>query len=403
MQHVLRSIYIIIISASIAACGNSSKGKDADLATMKTKLEKLKNEKNKLDGEIRKLEEDIIKADPSAADVAKLVSVGAVQQKDFMHYIELQGKIDADNIAYVSPGGMGGVVKQVFVKLGSRVSKGQVILKLDDAVANQVVIGARQNLEVLKARLEQAKTIYEKRQNLWKQNIGAEIEVINAKADVDALQSQYNAAQAQLNGAQEQLNQTSVRAEISGVIDDMNIKPGEFFSPQSAAQPGMGIRIVNNSNLKMVTGVPENYIARVQKGDKVLVVVPETGKPPYETTISTIGASISSNTRSFITEAKLPADPLLKPNQTASMRILDYQAKNAIVVPLNVVQTDEKGKYVYVVEQSGTKKIAKKKMVTVGESYKDEVEIKSGLTNTDTIITEGYQTVYDGQAITIGA
>lgn len=402
MQHFLKFLSVVIISVSIAACGNSSKGKDGDLAAMKTKLEKLKNEKNKLDGEIRQLEENIIKADPSAADVAKLVSIDTVQQKDFTHYIELQGKIDAENIAYVAPGGMGGMVKEVYVKLGTRVAKGQAIMKLDDALPRQQVVAAKQNSDVAKARLEQAKTIYEKRQNLWKQNIGAEIEVINAKADVDALQSQYNAAQSQLSSAQEQLNQTTVRAGISGVIDEMNVKPGEFFSPQSAAQPGMGIRIVNNNNLKMVTGVPENYIARVKKGDKVLVVVPETGKPPYESTITTVGASISANTRSFITEAKLPSDPLLKPNQTASMKILDYQAKNAIVVPVNVIQTDEKGKYVYVVEQSGNKKIARKKPVTVGEIYYNQAEIKSGLASGDKIITEGYQTVYDGQAITTG-
>jgi RND family efflux transporter MFP subunit len=219
---------------------------------------------------------------------------------------------------------------------------------------------------------------------------------------MDASQGQYNAALAMLKSAQEQLEQTNVKAEISGVIDEMNVKPGEFFSPQSAAQPGMGIRIVNNSRLKMVTGVPENYIARVKKGDSVQVVVPETGKAPYRTIISTVGASINSTNRSFTTEAKLPSDPLLKPNQTASMKILDYRVKNAVVVPVNVVQTDEKGKYVFVMERSGSKTIAKKKPVTVGEVYEGQIEIKGGLAHGEVIITEGYQSVYDGQAITTG-
>lgn len=403
MQRIFKIVLPVSLLLALAACGGSdSKKDDKRVAEVKKEIEKKKQEKSDLDGQIKKLEEELAKLDPNAANTAKLVSVANVEQKDFLHYIELQGKIDADNIAYVAPQGAGGVVKAVYVKLGDRVTKGQAILKLDDALVSQAVVGAKQSAEVLKARLEQAKTIYERRQNLWKQNIGSEIEVINAKADVDALQSQYNAADAQLKTAEEQFGQSTVRAEISGVIDEMNIKPGEFFSPQSASTPGMGIRIVNNSSLKMVTPVPENYITRVKKGDKVLVVVPETGKAPYETTLSTVGASIANNTRSFITEAKLPSDPLLKPNQTASMKILDYQAKNAIVVPVNVVQTDEKGKYVFVTSKAGDKLLAKKKQVTVGQVYDGQIEILSGLEASEQIITEGYQSVYDGQAITTG-
>lgn len=397
MQRVLKIILSASFVLSVIACGNSSKEDNEKLTEIRKDLEKKKKEKDKLDAEIRQLEEQIVRLDSNASDIAKLVSIDTVHQQDFSHYIELQGKIDAENIAYVAPQGMGGVVKAVYVKLGQHVNKGQAILQLDNAVAEQAVIAARQSADVLKARLEQLKTIYEKRQNLWKQNIGSEIEVINAKADMDAMQSQFNAAEAGLKSAQELLGQTTVRAEISGVIDEMNIKPGEFFSPQIAA-----VRIVNNNNLKMVTGVPENYIARVKKGDSVLVIVPETGKPPYKTIISTIGASINSTARSFTTEAKLPSDPLLKPNQTASIKILDYRVKNTIVVPVNVVQTDEKGKYVYVMDRSGIKTIARKKPVSVGEVYDGQIEIKDGLKQGELIITEGYQNVYDGQAITTG-
>jgi RND family efflux transporter MFP subunit len=174
---------------------------------------------------------------------------------------------------------------------------------------------------------------------------------------------------------------------------------GEFFSPQSAADPRSGIKIVNNSTIKIVTAVPENYAARIKKGDVVEVVVPESGKPAYKSTISVVGAAVDPTTRSFTTEAKLPSDPNLKPNQLATMKILDYQAKAAVTVPVNVVQSDEKGKYVYVAEKSGNKTLARKKTVIVGETYNGIMEIKSGLAGGDLIITEGYQTVYDGQAV----
>jgi RND family efflux transporter MFP subunit len=235
---------------------------------------------------------------------------------------------------------------------------------------------------------------------LWKQNIGAEIQVINAKADVDALQSQLNAANAQVRLAQEQAAQANVYAEISGTIDEMNVKVGEFFSPQSAAMPGSGIRIVNSNQMKIVTEVPENYIARVKKGDKVEVVVPEAGNLRIPSTISVVGASIDPLKRSFTTEAKLPSNNLLKPNQTATMRILDYEVKGGIAAPVNLVQTDEKGKYIYVAEPSNGKLVARKRRVDVGEAYAGQMEIRNGLKGGDIIITQGYQTVYDGQLIT---
>jgi multidrug efflux pump subunit AcrA (membrane-fusion protein) len=152
----------------------------------------------------------------------------------------------------------------------------------------------------------------------------------------------------------------------------------------------------------MVTNVPENYITRVKKGDKVLVVVPESGRGAYESVINVVGNTINPITRSFEAEAKLPSDPILKANQTATMKILDYEAKATIAVPINVVQSDEKNKYVYVAEKAGERLVARKKVVNVGEAYNGLIEIKSGLTGGEVIITEGYQTVYDGQTISIG-
>jgi RND family efflux transporter MFP subunit len=404
MKSIFKILLLTFFAASfIASCGSGGKDKKDNAGDLKTKLEKLKKEKAKLETDIRKLEEEIAKADPKAAQQAmKLVAVDTVRTVTFRHYIELQGKIDAEGMAYVAPKGQGGLVKAIYLKTGQRVGKGQLILKLDDAMARQGVIAAQQQTGQLKARLTQAQTVYERYHNLWQQGIGAEINVINAKADVDALSAQLNAAQAQVAMAQEQANMSNVYAEISGVIDELNVKVGEFFSPQSAAMPHSGIRIVNNSNMKIVTNVPENYAARVKKGDKVEVVVPESGKPSFPSVISVAGVSIDPVNRSFTAEAKLPNDPVLKPNQTATMKILDYEAKGAVTVPVNVVQSDEKSKYVYVMERTGDKTIARKKTVTVGEAYDGQIEIKSGLSKGEIIITEGFQLVYDGQAITTG-
>lgn len=393
---------IMLLGVLIVSCGSGAKEKKGSVNDLRVQLEKLKKDKDKLENEIKSIEEKIAIADPKSINVVKkLVAVDTVRVQDFSHYIDLQGKISSSGIGYVAPKGQGGLVRAIYVKVGQRVGPGQLVVKLDDAIQRQAVNAAQQQTGQLKARLAQAQTIYERYQNLWKQNIGAEINVINAKADVDALAAQLRAAQASVAMAQEQLAMTNVHAGVSGVVEQVNVRVGEFFT--GATQMGAQIVIVNSSSLKVEVPVPDNYVAKVKKGDKVLVSVPETGRAAFESSISVVGASIDEKTRSFLTEAKLPSDPMLKPNQTAIMKILDYESKAAIAVPVNVVQSDEKGKFVFVMEKTGDKLVAKKKAVNVGETYAGKIEIKGGLNGGDILITEGYQALYDGQTVDINS
>ena len=106
------------------------------------------------------------------------------------------------------------------------------------------------------------------------------------------------------------------------------------------------------------------------------------------------------NNRSVSTEAKIPYNPNVHINQVAQVRIKDYANPHAIVIPLTVLQTDENGKYVYVIATENGKKIAKKKIVQVGEIYGNNIEVKGGLSVGDQLITEGFQSLYEGQAVT---
>jgi membrane fusion protein, multidrug efflux system len=386
MKNVLMAALASGFLFILAACGSGSKEKKSEVTEKKTKLEKLKSDKTKLDAEIRTLEEEIAKLDPaSRQDRAKLVAVAPVTQQDFTHYIELQGKVDADNVVIVTPRGMPAQVKQINVKQGDYVQKGQLLLILDDAVMLQQVEG-------LKTQLGYARNIYNRQKNLWDQGIGTEVQLITAKNNVDALEKQ-------IATLTETWKTSRVYAPISGVADVVNIKEGEIFSGQSSSGPQ--IEIVNTSSMKVVTEVPENYQPRVKKGSQVKISIPDANIDSINSTISVLGSSITSSSRAFTTEAKIPSKAGLRLNQVALVRIKDYFAPNAITVPLNVVQTDEKGKYVYVAVNEGGFMKARKKQVIVGENFGGVVEIKGNtLLPTDMIITEGYQTVYDGQTVT---
>ncbi|MEP6512329.1 MAG: efflux RND transporter periplasmic adaptor subunit [Parafilimonas sp.] len=390
-------IYITAVTAMVllASCGaktdetkTTTSGKTNNaVAEKQAKLEELKKQQQKLSEEIVSLQQEIIKLDPSLKpEKAKLVAITPVALQNFAHYIDLQGKIDADDVAYVTARNGGGQVKAVYVKQGQSVGKGQLLLKLDDAVI-------KTQIEQAKTQLSFAQNLYNRRNNLWKENIGTEVELISAKNNVDQ-------AQHQLNLLEEQRGFSNVYADMSGIADEVTVRVGEFFSGNPLL--GGSIKIVNTSNLKVTVQVPENYISHIKNGGSMQVTLPDINKT-FAARITSAGKLIDPNSRSFWVEAKLPASKDLKPNQVALVKILDYSANNTVTIPLSTLQKDEKGGFVMVASTENGKIYARKKTVVYGELYGDKLEIKSGLQEGDMLITEGFQNLYDGQLITTEA
>ena len=387
--------WMLLLVMIFTACKNAGNNDSKLLVEKKAQLQKLTAEKNKLDESIKKLQEEINLLDTNSSSQSKftLVAVTPVAVQKFDHYIDLRGRIDAENISYISPRGMGGQVKELFVKEGDNVKKGQLLLKLDDAIMKQSISAARQQLEGIKTQLNFAKDVYDRQNKLWQKGIGTEVQVISAKTNVEALQNQLKSAEEQVKVGQEQLNTTSVYSDVDGVAETVMVKVGELFG-------GMGqIKIVNTSKLKVVANVPENYITQVKQGLPVLINVAEAGKT-INSNISLIGQTIENSQRGFTAEAKIASEIFLKPNQSVVMKILDYNSPNAVVIPINTLQSDENNKYVYVMEKlSNGKTVATRKVIVLGLVYGDLVEVKSGLTGGEQLITAGYQNLYEGQVV----
>jgi membrane fusion protein, multidrug efflux system len=399
MKQIKTAAAVITAVVILASCGGSKKDGEAALNDKKAALEKLKNNKATAEAEIKKLQEDLAKIDTSAASTAKikLVTVAPVTTQNFQHFIDLQGRVDAENISYISPRGMGGQVKAIYIQQGQFIKKGQLVLKLDDAIVRQQIAATKKGLEGIKTQLGFAKNIYQRQKNLWDQGIGTEVQLISAKTNVEALENQLVSANEQVKVAVEQLNTANVYSDVSGVADLVAIRIGETFSGMTQAGPQ--IKIVNTSSLKVVTNVPENYLTRMHKGSQVQITIPDANKN-INSVISLISQSIDPLQRGFIAEAKIPYDATLKPSQSAVVKILDYAAANAIVIPINVVQSDETGKYVYVqIKSSNGKTLAHRVIVVIGEVYGEMVEIKAGLKAGDQLVTEGFQNLYEGQTI----
>jgi RND family efflux transporter MFP subunit len=380
----MKKIILLSTLFFLAACGSGKKESTGKLADMKAELEALRKQRDGLNDKIVQLENNVALLDTSAAAVAqtKLVQVSNLVPQSFSHYIELQGKITTENMFYVSPRGMGGQVKAIYVKQGDVVKKGQLLIKLDDAIVNQQIAS-------LKTQLNFVKDIYNRQKNLWAEGIGTEVQLLTSKNNVESLEKQISIVS-------EQLAMSTVYSEVSGVIETLSIRVGETFM----GGPMAGITIVDPSNLKAVVEIPENYMSKVKKGLPVIIELPDLNKQ-IKSVVSLVGQVIGVNNRSFNAEARIGADPSLKPNQGAIIKILDHESSNAIVVPVATVQTDENGKYVYLMVTENGKFVARKKQIIIGELYNDLIEVKSGLTTTDKLVTQGYQGLYDGQLLSI--
>jgi membrane fusion protein (multidrug efflux system) len=382
MKDVLKIASAIVFTLVLSSCGSGTKDEKGSLTDKKAQLEKLKNDQKKLNDQIAKLQNEIGSADTSSSlNKGKLVSASPVTEQAFEHFIDLQGHIDADNVSYVTPRGGPAQAKAVYIKQGDFVKKGQILAKLDDDVQLK-------QLQQLKTQLAYAEDVYRRQKNLWDQGIGTEIQLKTAENNVNNLKDQINTTTAAWD-------MTNVRSEVTGYVETMNLRVGEMLG--NTPQPQ--IVIVNSSTLKAVTDIPENYLGKIHKGMPVNVKLPDVDLE-FNSSISLMNQTIGLNNRAVTSESKIPYDPNVRINQVAQVRIKDYANPHAIVIPLTVLQTDENGKYVYVIATENGKKVAKKKIVQVGEIYGNNIEVKGGLSVGDQLITEGFQSLYDGQVVT---
>lgn len=371
MKSIIKLLPILVV----VACGKPNADK------IQKQIEKNKAEIQKIEQKINDLEierKNINDSSKTSID-AHLVAVQEVKEENFSHYIEVQGSIDGDNNIAVFPEAMG-VIDEVDVKVGQHVTKGQVLACINDAAAKEQIKG-------LETSLELTSTIFEKQKSLWDQKIGSEVQYLQAKSTKETLE-------AQLAAAKQQLSMMQIISPITGTVEDAMIKVGQTASPQMPA-----FRVVNFGQLKVVTDVAEAYASKIKNGDDIIVTLPDI-KKEYRATVNFASNYINPVNRTFRVEAVLKdTDDKMKANMVAVLRINDYKNEKAIVLPMNYVQKDQNGTFVFVAETLGKQLKAVKRNVTTGQIYNGLAEITNGLKTGDRIITQGYLDIEEGENI----
>ncbi|MGB0930050.1 MAG: efflux RND transporter periplasmic adaptor subunit [Chitinophagales bacterium] len=386
-------ILTLLISFSLLflnSCGDDKSKVDtpeAKKALLEKQIKEKKSDLAKLSSELQAMEREYLTFDPDyltkqAESKKRVISIDSVRVKNFDQFVEFQGQVQTKDDFMISSD-MGGVLKSLTIKEGEYVKQGQLVGRVDDDIMQK-------NVDELNLKLNLARDIFQRREKLWKQNIGSEIEFIQAKNNVEALQKSISTLQAQRG-------KTNIYAPNNGVVEEIFTTQGEITGPGSPIA-----KIINTSNLQVVADIPENYLTSIRRGSTVKVVLPALDNVEQTVKVSKIGSMIDPNNRTFQIEMPISnKGGKVKPNLMAMVEFKAAASDNAVVVPTNLVQNSLEGNFVFVVEKTDTSQVAKKVKIEVGDSYEGETLVLNGLKGGETLVADGSNLVRDGEKVKI--
>lgn len=374
MKPIYKFLPIIFFASLVISCAQ-----EEGVEAMKTKLADLKSQAGTINSEIKTLEAEISKLDPEFANANKksiLITTAAARKGEFIHYVEVTGSVLSKKNVSISSETAGRIL-EVPVTEGMRVSRGQILARIDAE-------SLERNVEEMENSLELATTIFQKQERLWNQKIGTEIQYLEAKNRKEGLEKS-------LASMKTQLDRALVRAPFNGTVETVQVRMGE------SVQPGVQMfEFVGESDLFIQSDVSESYVGVLGKGDSVNVEFPSLNKTMISR-VSSVGGIINPNNRTFKVEVALPNMSDIKPNMIAVLKIRDYQNPSSVLVPAHLILADNQGDYVFVVENQ----TALKKYVKRGLTANSETEILEGLTGTEVLVDKGFREVGDNFSVNI--
>ena len=343
-------IYTAILSSLIlVSCGGTDSSNE-NLDALIAKRDSLKNELTLINQKIAAL-------DTSKADLLPLVTVSKVEQKDFVHKVEVQGAVETDQNVLLNAE-TNGTIQTIHVKEGQRVSQGQALITIDSEILASTI-------DELETSLELATYLFEKQQKLLDEGVGVEVEYEQAK-------NQKKSLEKKLKTMRSQKGKTILRAPFSGVIDDIMVNQGEMASPQFPL-----LRLVNNKNVSIATSLSENLLANVHLGTKVDLVIPSMNDTVIQAVVTFKGNFIDPVNRTFNIQIDLKNNSLLLPNQLAKVSVIDYAKKDALVINSeSIIQDTHNNNYVYkMLKGDGDTYTLKKVYIRIDKVYMGEASI----------------------------
>ena len=381
-------IYILGISFLLINCSQEMADTSNTNGVEGVNLEELNTQKANYTQQINDLKLKLEKINNAidalgSSEKRTLITAFITEKQSFEHQIEIQANIKTRQNVLIYPEFAGRLITLKVVE-GQNVKKGNLLALIDDA-------GITDQLDQMILQLNLAKTTFERTQRLWDQKIGSEMMYLEAK-------TRYKAAQKQVSQIKQQLAKTKIYAPFNGVIDEIQARLGSNLIPGITPV----LRIVNLNTMFAESDVPENYLSNITKGSKAKVSIPALNQI-QNTEIHQTGNFITPSNRTFRVEARLEnPEGLIKPNLNARISVMDYFNPEAIMIPLRVVREDAKNQpYVFVLSKPEKDNgfTTEQRMVTLGKSKEEMVEITEGLTIGELVVEEGVSLLVTNQKV----
>ena len=307
---------------------------------------------------------------------ANPVHVMIVEAQSVSDLIRLPGRIEADLRARLAVD-KGGRITELHADKGERVSRGQLLLRIDDrtwrALLDHAEIELREAEKEFTRWTELAKT-------------GAV-----STSEFDAVRTRFDRAQVQVQDARVHVEQCEVRSPADGMINERFVEIGEF-APEGAAV----FELVVSDPVKLALHVPERDIAAVQMGDEIAFTVSVLNHMAFTGTVTHIAEAASPANNSYRVEATLPnQDRALRPGMIATAELLRARRDEAVVAPLSAVIPRKGEHFVFIVREDR----AVRRLVKIDRILGADVILASGLEPGEELIIEGHRELIDGAPI----
>ncbi len=276
-------------------------------------------------------------------------------------YYTTSGTVTSDHRVSISSR-LSGYIRELTVREGDQVTAGQILVHVDPVDANQALIQAKADLANAEADLNRYEELFKS---------GAV-----SKQQLSKVELRYTVAKSQVKQARNQLSYAEVRSPVAGVVVEKRLSQGDLTAP------GMPILTIEDpASLLVETYVSEGFISQIHENDTVDVTIPSLHQT-FEGTVRQVVQAADPVSHQFLVKVALKASADIHPGMfaQAGFRVGERQA---ILVPQATLQ-ERTGLYaVYVVD---TNNISQYRLVRLGQTLGDQVEIVAGLNNGDTIV-----------------
>lgn len=307
---------------------------------------------------------------PTDTDERAIVDIDRASVRNVPESRSYTANVEAENLNNISPA-MANRIRRIHVDVGDHVSRGQVLVELDAATADQQRIS-----------LENTETEYNRALELLRIGAGTQRSVDQLKAQLDAARAQYRNT----------MDNTVLRSPISGVVTARNYDDGDMTGQ-------LPVLTVGQVTPSVTINVNENDLSRVSRGMPVDITFDAFPGESFSGKITRLQPAVDVATRTFQAEVSVanPGGRIL-PGMFARADI-NLGEHQRVVVPDRAVvkQTGSNGKYVYVYH-NGTVSFNK---VELGQRLDDAYELISGVNDGDTVVITGQTRLADGAAVRI--